>query len=180
VHDVDGIVVLTPTFWLISQAPDSTDDRLLALAIDARQRRLLVHDDVASRLDTMPHVPGRGRLLRVLRRLASDGSESIFETRVREKLLDAGLYPSAMPLAVPTIDGRTVHFDIAFPAQRVAIECVGLAAHSTRRQLDRDARRENAIARTGGWVVLKLTWDRFLHDWDGFLAELRHALARAH
>lgn len=81
---------------------------------------------------------------------------------------------------MPTIDGRTVHFDIAFPAERVAIECVGFAAHSTRDQLDRDARRENAIARTGGWLVLKLTWDRFLHDWDGFLAELRHALARSH
>jgi len=180
VHDIDGIIVLTPTFWLISQAPDSTDDHLLALAIDARQRRLLVHDQVIARLDTMPRVPGRARLLRVLRRLASDGSDSIFEARVRERLHAAGLFPSVAPLAIPTIDGRTVHLDIAFPAERVAIECVGFVAHSTRHQLDRDARRENAIARTGGWLVLKLSWDRFLHDWDGFLTELRHALTRPH
>jgi very-short-patch-repair endonuclease len=179
-RDVDGIVVLTPTFWLISQAPDSTDDHLLALAIDARQRRLFVYDEVTARLTTMPRVPGRARLVRVLRRLAADGSDSVFEARVRERVLAAGLVPSAAPVAVPTVDGRTVYLDIAFPAERVAIECIGYMAHSTREQLNRDARRENAIARTGGWLVLKLTWDRFLHDWDGFLAELRHALGRHH
>lgn len=179
VRNSDGIVVLTPTFWLISEARDcADDDHLLAKAIDARQRRLLVYEDVGARLDTMPRVPGRARLLRVMRRLAADGSDSVFEARVRERLRDAGLAPSAGPVAAATVDGRTVHFDITFTDARVAIECVGHMAHRTRAQLNRDARRENAVARTGGWIVLKLTWDRFLHDWDGFLRELRHALTR--
>lgn len=36
---------------------------------------------------------------------------------------------------------------------------------------------DNAIALSGDWLVLKLTWDRFRNDWDGFVSELRAALA---
>ncbi len=177
---LDGIVVLTPTFWLISMARDTDDEQLFGHALDARQRRLLDPGAVGTRLESMPRVAGRRRLERVLRRLAHDGSDSVFESRVRERLLAAGLCPSPAPVPVPTTGGRTVHLDIAFPAERVAVECVGFEAHGSRMQLDRDARRENAIALTGDWLVLKLTWDRWLHDWDGFLAELLTALtARA-
>jgi len=42
--------------------------------------------------------------------------------------------------------------------------------------LNRDARRENALALLDAWLVLKLTWDRFHNDWEGFLVELCTAL----
>jgi hypothetical protein len=175
---LDGITVLKPPFWLISIAADADDRQLLAHAIAGRQRRMFEIDEVAMRLESMPRVAGRARLLAVLRQLARDGSDSIFESRVRARLRAAGLAPSDAPTPVRTVDGRTVHLDITFPQARVAIECVGFVAHRTRAQLDRDARRENAIALTGGWLVLKLTWHRWLHDWDGFLAELIAALAQ--
>lgn len=174
---VDGIVTLTPRFWLISIAGDTDEEQLFAFAIDVRQRRMVDLAEVAVRLEDMPRVAGRRRLERVLRRLAADGSDSVFESRVRARLIEAGLTPSPAPVPLQTIDGRTVHVDIAFPDARVAIECVGFKAHGSRIQLDRDARRENAMALTGDWIVLKLTWDRWLHDWEGFLAEVRHALA---
>jgi hypothetical protein len=174
---VDGIVTLTPCFWLISHARDISFDALLSLGLDARQRRIVDPSHVADRLTSMPRVAGRKKLERVLQHLQLDGSDSMFESLVRERLLDAGLMPSTAPLPVHLSNGRTVHVDIAFPNERVAVECVGFVAHGSRRQLDRDARRENAIAIGGDWLVLKLTWDRYQHDWDGFLRELLQALS---
>jgi hypothetical protein len=84
--------------------------------------------------------------------------------------------PSAEPVAIRLTSGRTVHLDIGFVAERVAIECQGFLAHSNRWQLTRDAQRENAIALSGEWLILKLTWDRFIHEWPAFLSELRTAL----
>lgn len=175
---IDRLVVLTPTFWLISTAAQAADGALLSYAIDARQRGLLDFGDVAVRLESMPRVPGRSRLLRVLRQLAHDGSDSVLESRVRARLYDAGFMPSSAPLPVRLRNGHTVHLDIAFPAERVAVECMGFLAHSSRRQLNRDAQRENRIALSDEWLVLKLTWDHFVHDWDTFVADLRAALAR--
>jgi very-short-patch-repair endonuclease len=175
---VDGIVTLTPTFWIISTAAQAHADDLLTFAVDARQRGLLAPERVMERLDTMPRVHGRAALLRILRTLEVDGSDSMFESRVRDRLRAAGLAPSSGPVGVQLTSGRTVHLDIAFPRERVAIECIGHVAHRSRRQLNRDALRENAIALSDEWLVLKLTWDRFMHDWDAFVAEVRAALRR--
>lgn len=174
---VDGISVVTPPFLLVAIAGRATLDTMLGLALDARQRRLLDPAALSSRLETLGRVPGRRKIERLVVELARDGSDSVFESRVRDRLRASGLTPTDTPYAVRLSDGQTVHLDIAFPAARVAIECQGHMAHSTRRQLDRDARRENAIALSGGWLVLKLTWDRFIYDWAGFLTELRAALA---
>ncbi|MBW3604765.1 MAG: hypothetical protein KY460_07615 [Actinobacteria bacterium] len=174
---LDGILTLTPTFWLISMSAQTRADDLLAFALDARQRRLIDVGRVAQRLEYMPRVPGRATLRQVLARLSADGSDSLFEAKVRDRLLAADLEPSSGPLTVMTTSGRTVHLDIAFPGERVAVECHGFLAHSSRRQLNTDARRDNAVALLDDWLVLKLTWDRFMHDWDGFLDELRAALA---
>lgn len=175
---VSGVVTLTPTFWLISTAGDTDHARLLSFAIDARQRRLLDIDETAARLESMPQVAGRARLLRVLQRLSHDGSDSMFESDVRARLFEAGLLPSSAPVPVTVSDGRTIHVDIAFPAAKVAVECLGFIAHSTRAQLNSDALRENALALVDEWLVLRLTVDRYRHDWDGFVAELKAALAK--
>jgi hypothetical protein len=112
----------------------------------------------------------------VLKELDADGSDSVFEFRVRQRLHDEGFIPSSEPVPVVLASGGTVHLDVAFVRERVAIECQGFLAHSSRRQLNRDARRENAIALANQWLILKLTWDRFMHDWPAFVAELRAAL----
>lgn len=173
---IKGVVTLTPCFWLISSAADLGTDALFSFAVDARQRGLIDIGAIAARLEPMPRVAGRSKLTAVLRQLAHDGSDSVLESRVRDRLIAAGFAPSLEPVPVLLASGRTVHLDIAFPAERVAIECMGFIAHSSRRQLNTDALRENAIALASDWLVLKLTWDRYMHDWDGFVSELRRAL----
>ncbi len=174
---IEGLSVLRLPFLLLALAPHASPDTLCGLAFDARQRGLLQIDELGARLATVGALPGRARVERVLAELARDGSDSVFEARVRDRLRAAGLKPSSAPLPVSLPDGRTVHHDIAFPAERVAIECLGFIAHHSRRQLDRDAARDNRIALSGEWLVLKLTWDRFRRDWDGFLGDVRSALA---
>lgn len=115
------------------------------IALDARQRRLLDVTELAARLATAARVPGRALAVRLLAELGRDGSDSMFESLVRERLRAAGLHPSDAPVPVRTVDGRIVHLDIAFPDERVAIECQGFVAHHSRRQLDRDARRDNSV-----------------------------------
>lgn len=174
---MDSVSVLTPAFWSISMSATMRQGSLLAALIDLRQRRQLDLEDIWRRLQELPFVPGRRRLIRLLVQLDGDGSDSVFELRVRRRLDSVGLKPAPAPLPVIASNGRTVHLDIGFECERVAIECLGFIAHSSRSQLNRDAQRENTIALAGDWLILKLTWDRFLHDWDGFERELRAALA---
>lgn len=174
--EVDGISTLTPEFMLIVMAAHASVETLLSFAIDARQRGLLFVARLADRLAGIGNVPGRSRLGRLLWELSRDGSDSVFERRVRQRLREWGFTPSAAPVAVDVGGGRILHVDIAFPDQRVAIECQGLLAHRDRRRLDRNARRDNALALDGAWLVLKLTWDRFTHDWPRLAAELRATL----
>jgi hypothetical protein len=142
-----------------------TADRLRALALDARQRRLLDIVDVAVRLEEMPRIPGRARLVQVLKELDANGSD--FASSVRQRLNDEGFAPSTHPVPITAVSGETVHLDIAFIPERVAIGCQGFLARPSRRQPGSDA---------SGWLVLELTWDRYLHDWEGFVGELRAVL----
>lgn len=171
-----GLSVVSVPLLMASLAAHMSTDRLRTLALDARQRRLLDIVDVAVRLEEMPRIPGRGRLIRVLKELDGDDSDSVFEFRVRQRLQDEGFAPSSGPVPITLPSGATAHLDVAFAPERVAIECHGFLAHSSRRQLNRDARRENAIALANEWLILKLTWDRFISDWPAFVTELRAAL----
>lgn len=65
--------------------------------------------------------------------------------------------------------------DLAFPAERVAIEVDGWAWHVDAARFTADRRRQNALV-TAGWTVLRFTW----HDLDrrgaGVVADVRAAL----
>jgi hypothetical protein len=173
---VRGLSIVSVPFLMASLAAHMTTDRLRALALDARQRRLLDIVDVALRLEEMPRVPGRGRLVQVLSELETDGSHSAFASRVRQRLHDEGFAPGLVPVSTTFASGHSVPLDVVFAPERVAVECREFLAGNSRRQLGRDARREHTIALAGDWLVLTLTWDRFMHDWQGFVGELREAL----
>lgn len=178
--EVHGVVTVTAAFMLITLAPRASEDLLFGYALDARQRGLLDTDDFAERVADLAGAPGSARLHRLSWRLLTDGSDSKFESKVRGRLIADGFMPSAEPTPVQASDGRTLHLDITFPTQRVAVECLGFDAHHSRDQLDRDARRDNNLALTREWLVLKLTYARYVRDWGGFTAELRQALDARH
>lgn len=61
---VDGILALTPTFWIIATSAQREYNTLLSYAIDLGQRDLIDTGDVADRLASMPRVASRATLAR--------------------------------------------------------------------------------------------------------------------
>ncbi|WP_433532435.1 hypothetical protein ACQPYA_10570 [Micromonospora sp. CA-263727] len=116
---------------------------------------------------------GWKRLLRVSE-LADAGAESVPESRLRVRVVLAGL-PRPVTQFVVERQGRFVaRVDLAWPELRVAVEYDGLWHHDPE-QFHRDRRRLNRLL-GNDWIVLHVTAKRLRHDFDGFLAELRHTL----
>lgn len=173
---VQGITSTTPARAMLDLAIRSGADDLRERLIDLRQRRITSLSAVLRRAEEAVGVPGRGLLIRAVHDVSATGADSVFTARVREALLRAGLHPDAHPATVDT-GGRVLHPDITFAGARLAIECDSLAFHSDQRTIDLDARKRNAYL-VSGWAVLSITWRRLHHDLEGFLREVRAALAR--
>ena len=65
--------------------------------------------------------------------------------------------------------------DIAFPAQRVAIEIDGWAFHSDQAAFQNDRVRQNRLA-LQGWQVLRFTWLDLTQHPERVLAAIRSAI----
>jgi hypothetical protein len=144
------------------------------LLIDLRQRRVDLRPIAHRALDALP-CPGLAHYLEVLDELAGNDVDSVFARKVQGWLAEHGVVTVAEhPITTPT---GVVHADLAVFDASISIECDGFGSHSTRTQLDVDARRSNGLALCPEWIVLRITWDRFHTDPAGFLAELHQALA---
>jgi len=170
-EEVDGILVTTIERACLDLAGRVPRRRLRSHLIDARQRRKVQLSKVAERALKVLRVPGRNRLLRLVMELDPRNADSIFTDMVHQRLVADGLVPDQKPVPVP-VPGRTLHPDITFAAHQLAIECDGYGSHSERSQLELDNRKTNAY-QIVKWNVLRIDWDRFENDWDGFLAEVR-------
>ncbi|WFE39528.1 hypothetical protein [Micromonospora sp. WMMD998] len=170
---VDRAPVTTParTCWDLACWLDGVE----AVAhIDA-----LLHRQATDRAELMAYL-GRRAGERGARRfaealgLADGGAESLPESRLRVRLIRAGL-PRPVTQHVITRQGRFVaRVDLAWPDLKVAVEYDGLWHHDAE-QFHRDRRRLNQILRDD-WIVLHVTSRRMAEDFDGVLAEIRAAL----
>ncbi|MFD0784884.1 endonuclease domain-containing protein [Micromonospora azadirachtae] len=106
--------------------------------------------------------------------LSDAGAESRPESRLRVRLVRAGL-PRPVTQHVITRAGRFVaRVDLAWPEFKIAIEYDGLW-HLDPEQFHRDRQRLNRIL-GDDWIVLHVTSKRMREDFDGFLTEVRAAL----
>ena len=118
---------------------------------------------------------GRGsRRARHAIELADGRAESPPESVLRVLLRTAGLTPVPQ-YVVRDVEGRFVaRVDLAFPAQRVAVE-YDRAWHGRPGQLARDRRRLNALV-AAGWTVLHVTATD-MYDPETVVASVRRFLA---
>jgi hypothetical protein len=108
--------------------------------------------------------------------LVDGRAESPPESELRVRLVLAGL-PAPDVQHVVRERGRFVaRVDLAWPAQRVAVEYDG-AWHGAPGQLHSDRRRLNRLV-SAGWIVLHVTSVRLRTDLDGVADEVRSALMR--
>ncbi|NJC63487.1 hypothetical protein HC028_03025 [Planosporangium flavigriseum] len=107
--------------------------------------------------------------------LADAGAASPPESRLRVRLVRAGL-PRPQTQVVITRGGRFVaRSDLGWPEYQVAVEYDGVWHAESSTQIHADRRRLNDIVATG-WVVLHVTAKRLRDDFDGFVRELRAVL----
>lgn len=117
---------------------------------------------------------GTSRLRHIDRRISS-GSRSEAE-QLMGKLLRRDRGNWIANYAVLDQQGRTLaEIDFADPVLKIAIEVDGRAFHSDRQSFERDRERQNMLV-LRGWVVLRFTWERLVHDPDGVIAEVRAAV----
>ncbi|RNM00312.1 hypothetical protein EFE23_06600 [Micromonospora solifontis] len=141
----------------------------------------LVHQRVTGPADLTAYL-GQRRGERGARRFADvlslvdGGAESLPESRLRVRIVRAGL-PRPVTQHVIERNGRFVaRVDLAWPDLKVAVEYDGLWHHDPD-QFHRDRRRLNRIL-GDDWIVLHVTSRRMAEDFEGVLTEIRTALRR--
>lgn len=144
---------------------------------DATQRERVVTLD-ALRAELAVHAGLRG-VRQAYRALElSDGrAESPPESRLRLRMILAGLSPVPQ-FEVRDAAGRFLaRVDLAFPQARVAIEYDGREVHERSDVFVRDRQRQNALL-AAGWLVLRYTADDLRLRPVAVMAEVAQALRR--
>lgn len=172
-----GVWVATPSRAFLDAARWTSRTRLRSWLIDARQRRLVTIPEVVALASAFPSVRGRGRLLAACADVDASGADSVLVAEVERRLRALGFTLDVPPRTVE-VPGRRLHPDLTIAGLPVAIEADGFGTHSDRAALDLDQRKHNAYT-LAGWIVLRIGWTRLARDWEGFVAELRAAIARS-
>lgn len=100
-------------------------------------------------------------------------AESRPESMVRVLLHRAGLRPE-LQYTITDAEGAVARVDLAFPAQRIAVEYDG-EWHALRMQLTKDRRRMNRID-AAGWHIVYITADMLTDTVEAVRAALTRAL----
>jgi very-short-patch-repair endonuclease len=131
-----------------------------AAAISAVRRRLCSARDLEQELARRPRLPGRAELARLVALLA-DGCQSELEIWGCLQVLRAPGMPRFVQQRRIVVDGEVFVLDAAYDEVRLAVEMDGAAWHGSRRQRERDIRRDALLA-TVGWQTLRFGFGRML------------------
>ncbi len=107
--------------------------------------------------------------------MADAAAQSPQESRLRVRLILAGLPRPAAQFEIRLPNGWTYHPDLSWPDFQVALEYDGVW-HADAAQLHRDRRRLNQLV-GAGWLVLHVTSERLRSEFPEIVREVRAALA---
>ena len=150
----------------------------LDLLDEARRLKLVDWDELWECLvvHTGRGRPGLKRYRDVL--ITRDGTAPAgtkFARRVGLLLESAGLQAPLYEHPVEHLEGM-YFLDLAYlQPRRLAVECVGKTGHDFERAFETDPVRRNRLQLLG-WIVIEVTWRRFVNDPDSVIAEVRQAL----
>jgi len=152
---LDGLPLLHPVdHWL---QLDGTDDDIITVAdgLMRRQHPLLTTDEFRHRLDELAGTRGVKRARRLMH-LVMPGTDSPYETKTRLVLVRAGLPTPAVNFAVVCRTGQTYYLDMAYVAEKVAVEYDGAGHVGNREQMHNDATRRRDL-QDEGWLIITAT-----------------------
>ncbi len=147
------------------------DEAMRGLSPDHRRK---LRENVRDRIVDRQSRRGIHRAFMMLE-LATGRADSPPESILRLVVVEAGLPIPEAQYEIRTIEGRLLYvLDMAWPAQRIALEYDGYAAHEERREYDVE-RDERMAGR--GWITIRAS-AADLRDPSRVLRELRAAFGR--
>lgn len=181
---VDGIPCLGVARTLFSLAAAASDDRLEPVrdAVDEA-----IRDGKASdpwlwwRLEQLRRRGRRGvrRFEEVLAaRQGGLGTESWLEREFLRILSEAGMPLPVCQVRVHHEGAFVARVDFLYAPERIVMEVMGCATHSTREEVAADAARRNALT-AAGYRVLEFTYDQVVRQPEAVVARVRQILVAA-
>lgn len=183
---IEGLPVLDPVPTLFTLAESLTLTQAVVL-IDAiittstnypalrRHRPPTDVVEIHAILERWGRFPGVAMIRRALG-LAREGVESPKETETRLMIVGAGMPEPAVQHVIRSRGRRLAKVDLAYVAERTALEYEGDHHRTSRTQWREDIRRQRELEEAG-WLLIRLTQHDLLEGRSAFLARLRRALA---
>lgn len=165
---------------LASSANDLTRHDLDEAIDEALRKRLTTWARVepALELSTARGRQGSAHVQQLLadRRRDSAVPLSSWSRMVRVKLMQADVPTPQMEWRVLDLSGTLIaQVDLAYPAQRYAIELDSVAFHHNLVAFETDRARDAGLLQAG-WTVSRITWQQFSSDWPAVLRTVRAGL----
>jgi very-short-patch-repair endonuclease len=167
---VHGVPVTSVARTILDLAGVVRPRRLEQALAQAERRHRLHRDELRSMLDRCPGVRGS----RTLRALLESSGAALTRSEAEERFLDL-VRKGRLPQPATNVRVGGVEVDFFWPAERLAVEVDGFAFHGSRTAFEADRQRDLRLA-TRGVRVLRVTWNRLVHDREALLVELAQAL----
>jgi very-short-patch-repair endonuclease len=164
-REIDGLPVVRPEVAAVMSWPLLAGSDRRAPLIEGSRRRLLSPQRAATLAEKMIWLKGV-RELRALVGLLLAGCESELELWGYTDVFNVPGLNDANRQQVVRVGDRTYRLDMAYGAEKLAVELDGRAYHASPAQWERDIARDLALAKIG-WQTIRLSHFRLTHDVEG-------------
>lgn len=164
-RDCAGLATVRPELAAITSWPLLDGPNRRAAVIEGGRRGLFNPTELAKQGDAMWWIAGRRELLELVHLILA-GCESELELWGYLDVFNVpGLDDAARQIRV-VVDGNVYRLDVAYEAERLAVELDGREFHAGTDQWERDIARDLALA-TIGWQTIRLSHRRLHGDVAG-------------
>lgn len=178
VRFINGVALTSPEWTWVDLAAILGRDALVAAgdALLARENPLSSLEAIQEVVDRRPKVKGI-RMARAILPLLRRGVDSPLESKLRMRILDAGLPEPLVTQPVHDAHGNYVSTpDLQYREYRIALEYEGEHHLTDPVQWGRDIERDDRL-RSMGWIVLRFSKYQLRQGWPASERKLRSALA---
>lgn len=170
---VDGIPTVGVARALLDASIGRSPDEVLARIDACRRHRPLA---VGALVEVLGSHAGRGRpgvvaFRQALRALRREVTDSEFERLVVRDLVAAGVRPARMHHVVRLPGEEPIELDLDWPGVLLDVELDGADHRDRARRMARDRKRDRLL-QAAGYIVARYTWDDYVADRDGMVAEI--------
>ena len=168
--------IVTPAWAIVGSWPLLSGSAQRAPAIAAVRRGIVSAAELRDAIVAQSRIPGRSRLISLVG-LIEAGCQSELELWGYTAVFDIAELRGAVRQRTVVVRGRVYRLDMAYEAERVAVELDGREFHAGARQWERDIARDVDLA-TAGWQVLRFSHRRLTTDVDGCRRDVLTVLRR--